>query len=51
MARPKGSKSINRSGYAGRTKRMRKKYGKDCYHKWGKLGGNPILIEHGRRKK
>lgn len=26
------------------------KYGKDCFKKWGKLGGNPILIKQKEEK-
>jgi len=46
--RPKGSKSKDKSIYKFRTRRMRQKYGKDCFQKWGAKGGNPILLKHRR---
>ncbi|KKK79812.1 hypothetical protein LCGC14_2829740 [marine sediment metagenome] len=45
MGRPKGSKSKNRDGYTKRTEDIRKRYGEDAYKRWGKLGGNPILLK------
>jgi len=45
MARPKGSKSKVKTGYARRTKEIKERYGEDAYRKWGKLGGNPILLK------
>jgi len=46
--RPKGSKSKDTSEYNLRTRRIRRKYGKDAYKNWGKLGGNPALLKQGR---
>lgn len=51
MARPKGSKTQKPNAYAGRTKRVKRKYGANAYRKWGKLGGNPILLKHRRRRR
>ena len=50
MARLKGSKTKKPNAYAGRTKRVKRKYGADAYRKWGKLGGNPILLKSKQRK-
>ena len=44
MSRPIGSKTKKPNAYATRSKTIRDKYGKDAYKRWGKLGGNPILI-------
>jgi len=46
--RPKGSKSKDTSKYKLRTRMVRKKYGKDAYKKWGKKGGNPVLLKQRR---
>jgi hypothetical protein len=51
MARLKGSKTKKPNAYAGRTKRVKRKYGANAYKKWGKLGGNPILLKNRRAKK
>lgn len=48
--RPKGSKSKTTDKYKLRTRRVRRKYGDNAYKKWGKLGGNPILLKHGKKK-
>lgn len=48
MARPKGSKSINKDGYSRRTANIREKFGADAYRRWGKKGGNPVLLKQGR---
>ena len=50
MARPKGSKSKTHDGYARRTNEIRKKYGVDAFRKWGKKGGNPILLKARKKK-
>ena len=36
-----------------RTKLVKKRYGRSCFHEWGKNGGNPTLIQQGidRREK
>jgi len=31
-------------------KALKLHYGKDYFHRLGKLGGNPVLIEQGKRK-
>ena len=46
--RPKGSKSKDTSQYKLRTRIVKKKYGKDAFQRWGKLGGNPVLLKQGR---
>ena len=46
--RPKGSKSKDTSQYKLRTRTVKKKYGKDAFKKWGKLGGNPVLLKNRR---
>lgn len=52
MSRPIGSKSKKRDGYARRTKEMRERYGEDVFRKWGKKGGNPMLLKvHHKKKK
>ena len=42
--RPKGSKSKDTSQYKKRTRKVRRKYGKDAFIEWGKKGGNPLLL-------
>ena len=42
--RPKGSKSRSTDAYAKRTRKVKRKYGKDIFRKWGKKGGNPVLL-------
>lgn len=32
-----------------RTKKIRQKFGKDAFRKWGKLGGSPILLAYARK--
>jgi len=49
--RPQGSKSKTQDGYAKRTRKVKRKYGADAYEKWGKLGGNPILLKVSKKKK
>lgn len=49
--RPKGSKSKSVNKYKLRTRRIRRKYGADAYKKWGKMGGNPVLLKHKRKRK
>ena len=49
--RPKGSKSKATDAYKLRTRRLKRKYGKDIFKKWGKKGGNPILLKAKRPKK
>ncbi len=44
MARPKGSKSKTTEGYKARTRKVKRRYGKDAFKRWGKMGGNPILL-------
>jgi len=46
--RPKGSKSKDTSKYKLRTRKMRREHGKDCFKKWGKKGGNPVLLKQRR---
>ncbi len=46
--RPKGSKSRSTNGYAKRTRKLKRKYGKDIFRKWGKKGGNPVLLRKKR---
>lgn len=47
--RPKGSKTKKSPNqYKLRTRRVRRKYGKNAYQKWGKLGGNPMLLKSRR---
>lgn len=50
MARPKGSKTKNPNAYAGRTEKVKGKYGDDIFRRWGKLGGNPMLLKGGGRR-
>jgi len=45
MGRPKGSKSTRHDGYARRTKEMKQRHGTDVFRRWGKLGGNPVLLK------
>ena len=45
MARLKGSKTRKPNAYVGRTRRVKRKFGADCYKRWGSLGGNPILLK------
>lgn len=45
MARIKGSKSKNTSGYAKRTANLKAKYGANIFKKWGRKGGNPVLLK------
>ena len=45
MSKPKGSKTTKPNAYCGRAAKVKKKYGKNAYKKWGKLGGNPILLK------
>ena len=49
MPRTKGAKTRKPNAYAGRSARVRHKFGKNCYNRWGKLGGNPILLKSKRR--
>jgi len=44
--RLKGSKSKEPNKYKLRTRRIRRKYGKDAFKEWGSKGGNPILLKH-----
>jgi len=44
MARLKGSKTKKPNAYAGRTRKVKRKYGADAYKKWGGKGGNPTLL-------
>ena len=48
--RPKGSKTRDPSVYKSRTRQVKHKYGADAFKKWGKKGGNPILLKHRRQK-
>jgi hypothetical protein len=48
--RPRGSKSRNTSAYARRTKQLKQKYGENIFRKWGKKGGNPVLLRGSRKK-
>lgn len=48
--RPKGSKSKKTDGYAKRTQKVKRKYGADAFKKWGKKGGNPILLKARKKK-
>jgi hypothetical protein len=34
--RPRGSRSVNRGGYALRTLKVKEKYGDDAFGRWGK---------------
>ena len=45
MAKTKGSKTTKEDAYEGRSLRVKKKFGVDAYHRWGKLGGNPVLLK------
>ena len=49
--RPKGSKSRSTDAYAKRTRKVKRKYGKDSFREWGKMGGNPVLLGKKRPKK
>ena len=49
--RPKGSKSQSTDAYAKRTRKLKRKHGKDIFRKWGKKGGNPVLLKGKKRKK
>ena len=42
--RPKGSKSKTRDKYKARTRKVKRNYGANCFKRWGKKGGNPILL-------
>jgi len=49
--RPMGSKNRNpTTAYQKRTRRMKRMYGEDIYKKWGKKGGNPVLLKQGKEK-
>lgn len=48
--RPKGSKSRSTDAYAKRTRRLKRKYGTNIFKKWGKKGGNPILLRSRKKK-
>ena len=48
--RPKGSKSQKTDAYDKRTRRLKRKYGANIFRKWGKKGGNPVLLK-GKKKK
>lgn len=48
MGRPKGSKSKSHDGYHRRTRELKERYGEDVFHKWGKKGGNPVLLKEGK---
>ena len=51
MARLKGSKTKKPNAYAGRTRRVKRKYGANAYRRWGKKGGNPALLKGKKNKK
>lgn len=48
--RPKGSKSRSTNAYTKRTQKVKRKYGKDIFEKWGKKGGNPALLKPRRKR-
>ncbi|MGD0904618.1 MAG: hypothetical protein ABR924_16905 [Terracidiphilus sp.] len=48
--RPKGSRSKVTTGYKSRTSKIKREYGKDIFKKWGKKGGNPILMKDKRKR-
>ncbi|MGA2670643.1 MAG: hypothetical protein ABSF21_04430 [Dehalococcoidia bacterium] len=48
--RPRGSKSQSTNAYVKRTRRLKRRYGKDIFKKWGKKGGNPILLKTRKKK-
>lgn len=50
MARLKGSKTRKPNAYAGRTRRVKRKYGANAYQRWGKKGGNPVLLRLRKKK-
>jgi hypothetical protein len=50
MGRPKGSKSKSREGYTRRTERLKKEHGDDVFRKWGKRGGNPVLLKQKEKR-
>jgi len=43
--RPRGSKGKSKVGYDKRTRMLRRKFGNDIFRRWGKKGGNPILLK------
>jgi len=45
MLRTKGSKARKLNAYAGRTSRIRHEHGKNCYTRWGKLGGTQFCCK------
>jgi hypothetical protein len=49
--RPKGSKSKSSKGYDARTRKVKRMYGNNAFVKWGKRGGNPILLKSRRGRK
>jgi hypothetical protein len=49
--RPKGSKTkVPTNAYKKRNQRIKRKFGADCYKRWGKKGGNPVLLKSRRAK-
>ena len=34
-----------------RVRKIKRRYGHDAFSKWGKSGGNPVLIEQGKRNR
>ncbi len=48
--RPEGSRSVFRAGYKRRTANIRKRFGADAYRRWGRKGGNPLLLAQRDRK-
>lgn len=50
IGRPRGSKSEPTNAYTRRTRRLKRKYGKDVFQRWGKKGGNPILLRQRKKK-
>jgi len=51
MPRPKGSKNKDNSGTKARLRKIKRRYGADAFERWGKLGGNPVLLELKKKKK
>ena len=46
----RGQKVADTTNYRKAIKRNKRKYGADIYKKWGKLGGNPILLKCRRKR-
>jgi hypothetical protein len=49
--RKRRARGKSKAGYARRTRELKRRYGSNIFERWGKKGGNPILLRQGRRKR